>query len=178
MKGQMANRIGRVSTRHVSQLMACGVVFTLTIGGCAARTSSGQPAARPVDGLPSRWIDLPESPFHVVVSKRGPALINRSQRTFRRASVGCVQGERVVEVVGLLVEVDNANGWQPGAPVSALAAAREIENNLPNPDYRKLYPNQKYCADGLRVAVVHARADDGYEWSAAGTLWPPGRTTG
>jgi hypothetical protein len=89
-----------------------------------------------------------------------------------------VRGQRVVEVVGLLVVVSNANGWRPGDPVSVLGAAREIERNLPNPDYRKLYPNQKYCAEDLRVAVVHATADDGYEWSAAGTPWPPGRTTG
>jgi hypothetical protein len=89
-----------------------------------------------------------------------------------------VRGQRVVEVVGHLVAVSNANGWQPEQQVSVLGATLDIERNLPNPEYRKLYPKLEYCADGLGVAVVHARADDGYEWTATGTPWPPGGTTG
>jgi hypothetical protein len=107
-----------------------------------------------------------------VVSNGRAALINRSERTFESASVGCVKGQTVVEVVGTLVSVGNSNGWRPGASVSVLAEARDIERNQSNPDYRTLFPERKYCAEGLRVAVVGARADDGYEWSATGTPWP------
>lgn len=174
----MDPRSAKKSTCQLSQL-ALVAILGLTAVGLAAREGSDQVGAvGQVDGLPSRWIDLPESPFHIVISSGRAALINRSGRTFQSASVGCVTGQRVVEVIGSLVTVGNANGWRSGEPVSVLGATLDIERNLPNPEYRKLYPNLKYCADGLRVAVVHARADDGYEWTAAGTPWPPGRTTG
>jgi len=175
----MHNRRTKQPTRLLFLLSLLIVsVAPTTANQPAQRTPDQGGAGRPIEGLPSRWIDLPESPFHIVISNGSAALINRSNRTFQSASVGCVRGQQVVEVIGALVHVGNANGWRPGQPVSVLGAALEIEKNLPNPDYRKLYPNLKSCDESLRVGVIHARSDDGYEWSAAGTPWPAGRTTG
>ncbi len=171
----MNTRRAQQSIRQLCHLVLVALAAGLPLANPHASAAAGQAGvSRTAQGLPTRWIDLPASPFHIVVSNGTAALINRTDRMFRSASVGCVRGEELVEVVRALVTVDTSGGWQPGQQVSVLGATLEIEKNLQNPNYRKLYPTLEYCADHLRVAVIHAEAADGYKWSAAGSPWPAG----
>lgn len=114
-----------------------------------------------IAGLPTRWIDLPESPFRTSVSKGTAQLINRSERPFKAMSVGCVRpvdGMVVVELVMFVVE--HASVWNPYRQVDVFGSTMDIERN------------ENYCAADLRVAVTEALDEGGSRWSAAGTVWP------
>ena len=158
-----------------SALMAATLVLASFLSGCHHRPGGSAISQNPLEVIPAKWVDVPESPFVAAIRSGKAVLVNRTDRSWDSVSTGCiVRQEGAVRVAGQLFSqsIDD-NIFRPGGLVEGLLP---MINNI---DYYVANEERiigrtgviRRCSDDARIGVTAAALRDEYRWSADGTAW-------
>lgn len=156
-------------------LTAAILLLAVLPAGCHHRSRAVPIPPDPLDVVPSKWIDLAESPFVAAIRNGKAVLINRTQRSWDSVAVGCVvRKDAAVLVVGELFGATVHDSlYRPGGVVGGLL---QMVNNI---DYYVANEQRligrtgliRPCRDDERIALTSAALGVEYRWSADGTRW-------